>query len=264
MVSTSTTTYNGMAGREDVTLDNAALFLGPRLSVWVGCAGAGEAVSIGAARWILPAVPKHQWVDHHSMGPCGEVIICIVIIVATQPTHTTLKKKSSLHYVGQLQYQNKYCLLLSEQNNCSHLLSHIPVLPYILGWAWGTRWSSCPTWKWVHCWLQWRGRCPWCCNWMELFLHFHLKAAGSFPLLESVLQSKQINKNVLLVNFIHALLISLISTSQETLVVFWNILYWLFTPRKILILLEQVVPVVPQGTFSVSTLKVPLLWALPQ
>lgn len=29
------------------------------------------------------------------MGPCSEVIICIVIIVATQPTHMALKKIKS-------------------------------------------------------------------------------------------------------------------------------------------------------------------------
>lgn len=32
----------------------------------------------------------------------------------------------------------------------------------------------------------------------------------------------------------------------------------LFTPRKMLMVLEQVVPVVPQGTFSVIILKLPL------
>ncbi len=46
---TSTTTYNGVAGREEVTLYNAALFLGPGLSVWVGCAGVGDVLSTGAA-----------------------------------------------------------------------------------------------------------------------------------------------------------------------------------------------------------------------
>jgi len=36
-----------------------------------------------------------------------------------------------------------------------------------------------------------------------------------------------------------------------------NLLKKIFTPRKTLIDLEQVVPVVPHGTFSVMTLKVP-------
>lgn len=82
-----------MAGREDVTLYNAALFLGPGLSVWVGCTGAGDALSIGAAWQILPAVSKHQRADNNIIGSCGEVIICIVVIVATQSTYTTLKRR---------------------------------------------------------------------------------------------------------------------------------------------------------------------------
>lgn len=88
---TSRRTYSGVTCREDGTLYDAALFLGPWLSVRVGCAGAGDPLSIGAGWQVLPAVPKHQWVDHHSMAPCGEVIICIAVVVATQPTHTTLK-----------------------------------------------------------------------------------------------------------------------------------------------------------------------------
>lgn len=92
LFSYSKTTYSGVAGREDITLYNAALFLGPGLSVWVGCAGVGDSLSIRTAWRVLPAVPKHEWVDHQSMAPCSEVIICIAIIVATQPTHMTLEK----------------------------------------------------------------------------------------------------------------------------------------------------------------------------
>lgn len=97
-------TYNGVAGGEDVTQYDAALFLGPRLSVWLFCAGVANALSIRAAWQILPAVSKHQWADYHCMAPCSEVVICIVVIVATQPTHTTLKKSSFYHVV---KHQNK-------------------------------------------------------------------------------------------------------------------------------------------------------------
>lgn len=38
----------------------------------------------------------------------------------------------------------------------------------------------------------------------------------------------------------------------------------MFTSRKILMALEQVTPVVPQGTFSVTMRKVPLVVLLPQ
>lgn len=39
---------------------------------------------------------------------------------------------------------------------------------------------------------------------------------------------------------------------------------WPLTSRKILMALEQVTPVVPQGTFSVTMRKVPLVVLLPQ
>ena len=84
-------TYYGMASREDITLYDATLFLGPRVSKWVGGAGAGEDLSIRAAWGILPAIPKHKRTDHHRMAPCSEVIIRIFVIVATQSAHPTLK-----------------------------------------------------------------------------------------------------------------------------------------------------------------------------
>lgn len=164
---TSATTYNCVAGRKDITLYNAALFLGPWLSVWVCCAGAGVALSIRAAWRILPAVSKNQWVDHHSMAPCSEVIIWIAIIVATQSTHMTLKKKSPLlcdiSCNIQLFIRTKLVFFINQLTvvtvKAKPSLTYFS-LPYIFGWAWWTNWSSCPTWKWVHCWLQLPGRCP--------------------------------------------------------------------------------------------------------
>lgn len=85
-------TYSGVAGWEDVALYNTALFLGPWLSVGVGITGVADALSIRAAWQILPTVSKHQRAHHHSMGPCGEVVICIAVVVSTKPTHTTLKR----------------------------------------------------------------------------------------------------------------------------------------------------------------------------
>lgn len=45
----STKTYSGVAGRENITLYDAALLLCPRLSVQVLCAGVGDILSIGTA-----------------------------------------------------------------------------------------------------------------------------------------------------------------------------------------------------------------------
>lgn len=45
--------------------------------------------------------------------------------------------------------------------------------------------------------------------------------------------------------------------SSGTLGLGYNLLKKILTPRKTLIDLEQVVPVVPHGMFSVMTLKVP-------
>lgn len=85
-------TYSGVASRKDITLYDAALFLGPRVSVRVGCAGSDDSLNIGAAWRILPAIAKLLLTDYHSMGPCGEVVVGIVVVVATQPAHLTLKE----------------------------------------------------------------------------------------------------------------------------------------------------------------------------
>lgn len=77
-----------------MALNEAAAFLGPRLSVRISLAGAGDALSVRAARQVLPAVSKHQRVDHHSVAPGAEVIVCVAVVVAAEPTDATLERWS--------------------------------------------------------------------------------------------------------------------------------------------------------------------------
>jgi hypothetical protein len=85
--------YLVLAGCEDITVNDAALFLGPRRSVRVGGTWVHYSRHTWAAWWNFPAVSKFHWINNCRLGSSGEVIVCVAIIVSTQTTHLPLKKR---------------------------------------------------------------------------------------------------------------------------------------------------------------------------
>lgn len=82
--------YLQVTSLEGGTRDDAALFHGPGRPVAVGGTGVGDQFGIWAAGRNLPAVTKCQNICNSFMGPCGEIIFAVAIIVSTQTTHMTL------------------------------------------------------------------------------------------------------------------------------------------------------------------------------
>lgn len=85
-----------MAGSE-LAVDDAALFLSPRLSVWVGGAGVFFAARIWTARGHFPAVSKLHNINHYCITSGGEVSVSVSIIVSTQTTDMTLEEEFYKH-----------------------------------------------------------------------------------------------------------------------------------------------------------------------
>lgn len=80
----------GVTIREDYTVNDATLFVGPWQSVWVGHARVGEIGHVGAAGRVLPAVPEHQRVYHQRTTPRHQVVVRNTVIVPTQSTNVAL------------------------------------------------------------------------------------------------------------------------------------------------------------------------------
>lgn len=80
-----------MAGSKGRTVDDAALFLGPRLAVRVGSAGVLGNWGIWAGWGELPAVSKLQHIAHYRLAARREVIDGIVVKVPTQATDPSLQ-----------------------------------------------------------------------------------------------------------------------------------------------------------------------------
>ena len=81
-----------MARCKRFTYDNATLFLSPRFSVRVGCAGIFGLFGIRAAWRNFPAVSKLQRLNGLSLVSRNKVIIGVAIIVSTQAANITLSE----------------------------------------------------------------------------------------------------------------------------------------------------------------------------
>lgn len=83
----------GVTNFEDFTLDDAAFFLCPGLPVWFQITGLNLLCDIWARGRLFPRISKIQSIRFLQSTPCCEVIVCLVIKVATQTTHFSLEKK---------------------------------------------------------------------------------------------------------------------------------------------------------------------------
>lgn len=83
----------GVTNFEDFTLDDAAFFLCPRLSVWFQITGLNLLCDIWAHGRLFPGISKIQRIIVLQSTPCCKIIVCLVIKVATQTTHFALEKK---------------------------------------------------------------------------------------------------------------------------------------------------------------------------